>query len=334
MGGVRMDLFDSTDEPRFNVNERRAIRVAALATAFTNADAPIPTSAIMRDFYDGLSNSNAEKTFQRDRLMLAMTGIHVESVSDAYGEPAWRLSDRSLAQVSELSPSDASVLRLVCRRFIGDPSFPYPDELQMALAKIDRSFDAVIPVAPISALEPSSELVNLRAAWEMRRGIDVEYVDAKGIRTERRIAPYGFFPLAGHLYVVCDGLDEDGGPQNRIRTFRTDRFAAVSKPTGPSYRIPEDFFIDDYRLLPFQIGETELDISFHVPDGALEQVKRISLGKGDWVRADDGAVWTVPCSDLGAAVRWAILNGLEPCAPQGFMDAWRTSLEEVLAHGA
>ncbi|MBQ6394859.1 MAG: WYL domain-containing protein [Atopobiaceae bacterium] len=329
-----MDLFDLTDEPRFNVNERRAIRITALATAFANASAPLATARIMHDFYADLSDSNAEKTFQRDRLMLAMTGIHVESVTNAYGEPAWRLSDRSLAQVSALSPSDASVLRLICRRFLGDPSFPYPGELQMALAKIDRSFDAVIPVTPVSVLEPSEELVNLRAAWEAKRAVDVEYVDAKGARSERRIAPYGFFSLSGHLYVVCDGLDEEGRAQNRIRTFRTDRFAKVSKPLDVGYVIPEDFFVDDYRLLPFQIGETQLDISFSVPDEQLDRTRRITLGKGDWSRAESGSVWTVPCSDVDAAVRWAVLNGLVPNAPQSFVDAWRGSLEEVLAHGA
>ena len=327
-----MDLFDLTDEPGFSGDELRAIHLLSLATLFINANRPIRTPDIVKEFYAGRSPEAAEKAFQRDRHSLALSGVYVEQVRDASGDVGWQLADRSLALSEELSSADASMLAIICRQCASDPSFPYTDELQMALAKIDRSFDGMIPLPTVETLQPSPQLRELRWAWEHRVCVQASYTDAQGKESSRKLAPYSFFSLGENLYVVGDSVNEAGVPEGRTRTFRTDRFDSVERLEDMPFEIPADFYVDDYRLLPFQIGEPVYEARFFVPQDIYLLHRNAFLAKGSWEKTEGGYLWDVSVSDQDRAVSWAVAYGLKPQSPDGLCDAWRKSLEEVLAH--
>ena len=54
----------------------------------------------------------------------------------------------SFVDSQTLSTRDAFILDMVCQPLLNDPSFPYAEDLRLALAKIDRSFQSSSTLSP------------------------------------------------------------------------------------------------------------------------------------------------------------------------------------------
>lgn len=316
---------------RLTRDDERARRICSLALDFMNAETPLPSSDVARAHYPGLSPDSFRKAFSRDRTMLAACGIVIVERKCAGDESLWEADgERSFARGAELSPTDAAALELACRPLVDDGTFPLADELRFALAKLSRAFSEELVAERSRVVQPSRTLDTLRSCLTERTAARVTYQNARGERTERTLAPYGFFGLRGALYLVAAQLDEK---DDDLRTFRVDRFVDARPLKGTTYSVPEDFSVEDWRRLPFQMGPTTLDARFAVPDEREADLRRAAGAQGLFSRSEEGLVWTVPASDAEAAASWAIAMGIRPVEPECLVEAWKRALEGVLGDG-
>lgn len=313
-------------------DERRAQRACELAAFFMNALAPQPTSAVYERFYAELEPANQRKTFGRDRELLASLGVVIADAGWGDGEKLWRVDEEaSFASGVELGALEAIALDVACQPLLADGGFAHGEALRHALAKIDRTFGDADQAVETSAPERGRAVKALLDCAQQGKVALVTYRDAQGHQTKREFAPYGTFSCRNKGYVVGDFL-EDGGAARR--TLRLDR-VAQARPTARAFRAPDDFCIDDYLLLPFQIGKTTCRAAFLVPGQQQEALRAASLGKGRFRRSgDNGAegnlTWSVEVSSVDDAACWAVAQGIAPLSPSELVDAWRACLDSSL----
>lgn len=313
---------------RLTRDDERARRICSLALDFMGATRPISSSEIARAHYPGLSADSFRRAFSRDRELLAACGVTIVERRQGVGESLWAADEEaSFARGAELAPTDASALELACRPLVDDPSFPLADELRLALAKLSRAFSETLTLVRAPGDGASRDLETLRGC--LARGIAVRavYVNARGRRSERTLAPYGFFSLRGSLYLVAERLDDEGGQTGAIRTYRVDRFEGARPVDGMRFSVPDDFSVGDWRRLPFQMGPSAYTARLAVPDEREADVRRAAGAQGDFARVDGRLAWEVDVSDEPAAASWAVAMGVRPVAPASLVRAWRSTLE-------
>jgi len=326
--------------------ERPEFRRAHLATLFMRASRPLSTPEIVRQVYNNptnlelgkmeLSAESAHKALKRDIDALKATGLIIESAGkDDGGHSLWQVNKNlSFTQGIDLSEEDAAFLDIACLPLLNDPGFPERDELRLALAKIDRLFDAAATGAlTATVVRDSPALVAVREALNTRTALDIAYRSRGGAATVRRVAPLAFFDLRSVLYVVCAPVDDGGNvAAESARTYRVDRIEDAKRVARISYEIPESFDVNGYKKLPFQIGDERFTAAFHVPEDRAEPLEAEMQGRGSLRPAEHGRTWAVEAADLEGAAAWAIAYGIRPLDPPELAHAWRRRLEEVL-HG-
>lgn len=313
-------------------DDEEARRLLTLAVEFMNSRDGLRSSYLWDTIYTGKSQDTFRKTFSRDRATLAVCGIVVERERTREGDFLWRVDERaSYAHGAELGPREALTLDIACLPLLEDPTFPYRDDLRIALAKIDRAF--VDAGAPLSAAPGRDDrvLATVRTCLGASHAARISYQDAAGNRSERVIAPYGFFGLRGELYLVAPRLAEDGTVvPDSMRTYRVSRMEKVEELRGVSFEVPGDFCVADYRMLPFQLGPAVGTATFQVPPAAVDELPSFSLGRGQVSHEGEKVLWSVEASDIAGAASWAVAQGIVPVAPQELVDTWKSVLEGVL----
>lgn len=314
-------------------DDERARRICSLALEFMNASAPITSSDIARSHYPELSPDSFRKAFSRDREMLAACGVILAGHRAATGETLWEAdAARSFAGGPELAPADAAALELACKPLVDDPSFPLADNLRFALGKLARSFSESLSAERAAGPSTPRQVAVLRRCLTDRTPVEAHYVNAQGSESRRLLAPYAFFGLRGALYLVAAKLDGDGRVEEGTeRTYRVDRFTSVVPLPAFSYVVPQDFSVDDYRRLPFQMGPCSSTAVFEVPEGREDEVRRRAGAQGSFFQREGRTVWSVPFSDVFAAASWAIFAGITPIEPPQLVSAWRRALEGAIA---
>ena len=318
-----------------NADEAMAERLATLALLFMNARHAIPTSELLATAYPDLSRDSAERAFGRDRARLRDCGIEVVAARLADGTEAYEVDeDASFARAGSLTARDALVLDMACRPLLDDPSFPHASELRLALAKVNRGFAAPTGVggpagATPSAAGGSGPLGTVRSCLVAGHACHISYRDAAGRHTERDIAPFGLFGLRGTVYVVAAAVEGDVIDEGRIRTYNSTRILAARERRGVRFEVPDDFYVEDFVRLPFQIGPTTTRATMLVPTGREQDVRREVRGRGSLLRADGRLELSVDVSDVGAAARWAAALGLVPLEPGELVSAWEETLSEA-----
>ena len=317
---------------RLTKDDERARRIGSLALEFMNAAGPLPSSEIARHFYPALSPESFRRAFSRDREALLTCGIVVVERRRPGEESSWEVDEEaSFPQGAALAPLEAAALEISCQPLLDDPTFPFARDLRIALAKLTRSFAEGLVVAPARPDSETRTTATLRECLMAHHAARIAYTDARGRESERLIAPYGFFSLGEALYLVAAQLDEKGAPlEGHTRTYRADRVRAASPVPAVPVEVPEDFCVDDWRRLPFQMGAARVPCTFLVPAERQDDVGRITRGQGALEPAEGGLVWEVGACDLTAAARWAVAQGIVPQAPPELVDATRTILEEVI----
>ena len=329
-------------------DDEQATRIASLALAFMSSDT-ISDDTIWHSFYPDLTKPDSYRTaFRRDRAALAECGIMVSRADGP--EALWCVDSASFVESTELSDEDAMALDVACLPLVDDPDFPYGAELRIALSKIDDAFDYPASVSlPAEERTPSRQLATLQECSLSRLVAQIDYVRADGTTVKRRIAPYGFFGMRGHLYRVAPSIDESGAViEGSAHTYRIDRVRRASKVAGPSFEIPEDFDVRDWQKLPFQIGSVTCEGVFAVPVQAAQEFSKVTLGKGTFLEPDDtlgpdaaavteqspaSILWRVEISSVEDAASWAIAEDVTPIAPPELVSAWRAKLKGVVTYG-
>ena len=316
------------DEPIVSLtsDDEQARRLCALAIAFSNAESPISSQEVHAAHYADLSDDSFRRKFSRDREKLVECGLIIRQVGQDARDALWQADVSSFADGSSLSSDDALMLDVLCTQLVSDPSFAWRDELRLALAKVDHAF-GTLTAARLSPTRQSNEtLRTLLSCVEHSQLASVTYVDAKGVRSERTVAPYGHFGLRGNVYFVCAQAPNGTVDSESLRTLRADRVERA-KQLATHFKLPEDFCIDDYVVLPFQIGaitcNAQLLPSPQVDADMLADLDRRAIGH-DGLRG-------VAVSDTNAAARWCVAAGVQPVAPEKLVAAWQTLLEAASA---
>ncbi len=305
-------------------NDALVRRLVSLVVAFSNASTPLSSEDIRSEYYPDVSVDTFQKQFRRDRERLVLCGLTVRETPRG----GWAADETSFADRLDLDPTEVAALDITCLQLVEDPSFPYRDDLRLALAKIDSGYEAFPRAAAPQASAQDRNVLALLRAQEARHAVRVTYTDAHGRTSERTLAVWGVFGLRGHTYFIAPELDAERGEP---RTWRDDRFGSVRELGGVSYRIPPDFCAEDYRRLPFQIGAAQLYVTFRVPKTATEEARSAMAANGEVEENPQTGreYWTVEASDLNAAARWAVANGLVPTSPVALAEVWRDLLKEA-----
>ncbi|MEE1045215.1 MAG: WYL domain-containing protein [Olegusella sp.] len=309
-------------------DDELARRLTSLFIAFSNARAPLGAAEIRTEYYPGLSEDSFARQFRRDRERLVLCGMNVYEA-----DGGWAADRASFADPPDIGADELAALDIACLQLAEDPSFPYRGDLRIALAKIDDGYEGFPHMATPKAGAQSRQVLALLRAFDARRPVKTAYTNAKGVASERTIAVWGSFNLRDHTYFVAPEVDETGTRTGEPRTWRDDRFGKVKELTGVTYRIPEDFFAEDFRKLPFQIGTDAFEAVFRVPATASEEAVAATGAYGEVGTDGHGhRVWKVEANDCGAAARWAIAGGLVPTGPRRLVDEWRRILSEANDH--
>ena len=306
-------------------DDLQARRLCGLAIAFSNAKTPLSSPEIHAAHYPDLSDDSFLRKFSRDREKLVECGLVIRKVGHDGREALWQASESSFADGSFLSPQDALMLDVLCAQLVKDPSFPWRDELRLALAKIDHAYGTLTAVRIAPTRKPDVTLQTMLSCVEHTSCAEISYVNAKGVRTQQTVAPYGHFSFRNTIYFVCAQVDGGEVQQGGLRTYRIDRIERA-KQLATKFELPEDFCISDHVLLPFQIGPTVCTVRLAA---TAESDKDLLAELDRHANLDDEGIREVPASDLTAVARWAIAAGLRPVGPQELTDAYRSVLGEA-----
>lgn len=330
-GGIPKDRYTE-----LTGDDEKSRRVASLALAFMNATT-LTDDQIWQSYYSDIEKRDSYRvTFRRDRACLAACGIILERCARPDGASAWRVDEqRSFADSTELSDEDALAIDVACLPLVDDANFPFGDDLRLALAKIDGSFDdtVVVGLAPADRT-PDRVLATVRSCLSSGTAVEISYTDAHGTQSERLVAPYGMFGLRDSLYLVAPAIDEAGEVrEDSTKTYRIDRIGDAKPQADVRFSVPEDFDVRDWIRLPFQIGPASCIASFVVPEGRRDELTSLAHKTGRLEKTADGLRWLVEVSDVGAAASWSIAEDLVPTGPVELVETRRALLEGVVEHG-
>ena len=309
--------------PDQSADKTLAQTLLALAMDLMSSNAPVPTSRIKERHFPGLQSEAARKKLSRARDALESCGLTIGQTR-VNGAVAWYVDERCYPS-GDVLPTDTKLAGLLAAPLLEDEGFAHRGDLRFALLKLGVSPKSA---GTATTVEDNHVLETLRQCLGAHRKVELDYEDASGKRTHRTVAPFGLFDLRGHTYLVCDG-DGTMTPEG-IRTLRCDRMSHARK-TGDTYDIPADFDVNDYRLLPFQLGKPVAECTFRVPAGTSSQLVEITLGEGRIHESEGVTRWEVEASDLDGAASWAIAHELVPESPAELVSGWRRLLRGCLA---
>ncbi len=321
-----MDTWDDYTEP--TEDERSARRIVALAVTLINARQPLSTERIRSEFYTELGYEAFRKAFLRDRKRLATTGITVMREDLPTGQVGWTVdATSSYAEEGAISSEDALVLDCLLTPLASDPTFPYARDLHIALTKIDHSFSgSVVNPFPHEARKRNRQLERIEACLSLSCAIQIDYERSDGSTTTRVVAPLGLFPLRDTTYLVASRI-ADGNLEDP-HVYNLDRMISVSEIRGTSFTPPENFDIRDYVRLPFELGESLYEATFHVPQMREADVREHVGMRGAWSSDGSASYISVSVADEDMAAAWALAEGVTPKQPQSLVSAWR---ERIMA---
>ncbi len=329
-----MDAFQE-QELELSGNDREARRLLELAVTFINAREHISSSQIRRYHYPDTSPDAFRKAFIRDRKKLALCGVIIVRANKQPDEPLWKIDDSaSFANVDQISQREALALDIACASLAADPSYPYGNDLRMALAKIDRVYSSSAVNVSARSRSRSVLLNDIEKCHSHGYPAKISYQKASGEVISRCVGILGLFSLRDRTYFVAETLDDttlEGS--SHIRSYRVDRLRSIKILIKPTYVIPPDFDIRDYICLPFQIGVQDFDATFVVPIAEYEHLSAVLHTYGDVVEEAGTYRWRINVCDVQSAARWAISEGIRPVHPAILVDAWRSILEDVTSDG-
>ena len=310
-------------------DDLRAARVLTLAVKFFGTTSSIPSSTIRSELYPDVDFGSFKRQFLRDRELLASFGLVIKEADDNGGDTLWYVDESvSYVQGDGLSAKDARMLYVLCHDMAFDQSFPYRDELRVALAKISRMYrGTAIPYTDTTTSTQHKILAALVSCMTNHHTAQITYTDAQGSKSERVIALLGSFGLRGNTYFVASRAQKNGELiEDSTRIYRLDRFDKVRELQRSSYTVPADFSVSDFERLPFQIGDARGIARFRFDGSENKQVIRAAATHGTMFEENGVTYWEVPYSDTDAIASWSIAAELEPIAPEELRAAWKEIL--------
>lgn len=351
----------------FTENDYAVRRIVALATYFMNNASSVSEDRLLSMFYTAIEKRESQaKALKRDIARLESCGfVFMKHTDLQQGKPciSWQINEKKSFVIHKFSPVFMQALRVLCDPLTRDNSFAWRDELRSALIKLDsQPHISTLPISKQTSSFPvdtcaneqtkQSILATLIQALSTHHCVSCVYTVQNGEARSYNLAPLGTFGFHEHTYFVAEKSDgkhnaNQGKPssevcvQKHIRVFRLDRFVKVAL-TSKTYTPPQDFSSLDYRVMPYQLGNTPLEATFAVLDSCPEEVReachmhlhpaQLCESKQTTTKAQQAAalqhvaVWKTQVSNIDLTVRWAIENDCIPLAPSALHTAWKKLL--------
>ncbi|MCL4078164.1 WYL domain-containing protein [Coriobacteriia bacterium Es71-Z0120] len=283
---------------------------------------------------DDADDAAFQRMFERDKDALRAAGIAI--VVDEEGRYSIDAAQSFAAEV-DLTDAECAEVRVLAAALVNDPSFPFGDDLALAVAKMDLGPFPDEPARSTLALEdPERQSSLARAAADAvarRKRVRFAYTNARGESKFHEVEPYGLAFRRGRWYLV--GRDVAIG---EVRIYALVRASGLevnaASPKNPDFEPPAGFRIEDCLVLPFQIGSDRVQGSARFEPDAAWRAAHLTEGKGRLnADADGGLRWEVEIASPRAFASWCIANGpgIVPLAPASAVRAYRVGLEEVAA---
>ena len=352
----------------FTENDYAVRRIVALATYFMNNASSVSEDRLLSMFYTAIEKRESQaKALKRDIARLESCGfVFMKHTDLQQGKPciSWQVNEKKSFVIHKFSPVFMQALRVLCDPLTRDNSFAWRDELRSALIKLDsQPHISTLPIAKQTSSFPvdtcaneqtkQTVLATLIQALSTHHYVSCVYTVQNGEARSYNLAPLGTFGFHEHTYFVAEKSDEKqnekhGKPSSsetcthkHIRVFRLDRFVKVTL-TSKTYTPPQDFSSLDYRVMPYQLGNTPLEATFAVLDSCPEEVReachmhlhpaQLCKSKQTTTTTQQAAalqhvtVWKTQVSNIDLTVRWAIENDCIPLAPSALHTAWKKLL--------
>ncbi len=320
-------------------------RLLNLALYLADAREPVTAERIRADVNGYPSDQDTAaflRMFERDKEQLRAAGfLFTGDESGAYA------LDRAgtFAAPVDLTAKETAAVRTTASAMLSDPSFPYADDLRLALAKISSGVDtdAVPAAARLADEDPArqgSVVAALSSAATRGKRARFEYTNSYGTSAPHEIEPYGLFLHDGRWYAV--GRDT---ARDETRTYAVARIEGLAvetaRPATPDFERPADFDVRSFVRLPFQYGPAseQFDAEVRFDASVAWRAESLAAGQGSLTEAGDGTgdvLWQVRAASLSRLLRFAIENGpgIQVTSPPDAGAALRSGLEEVVrAHG-
>lgn len=354
----------------FTENDYAVRRIVALATYFMNNASSVSEDRLLSMFYTAIEKRESQaKALKRDIARLESCGfVFMKHTDLQQGKPciSWQVNEKKSFVIHKFSPVFMQALRVLCDPLTRDNSFAWRDELRSALIKLDsQPHISTLPISKQTSSFPvdtcaneqtkQSILATLIQALSTHHCVSCVYTVQNGEARSYNLAPLGTFGFHEHTYFVAEKSDEkhnanQGKPssevcvQKHIRVFRLDRFVKVAL-TSKTYTPPQDFSSLDYRVMPYQLGNTPLEATFAVLDSCPEEVReachmhlhpaQLCENKQTATTTQQAAalqhvtLWKTQVSNIDLTVRWAIENDCIPLAPSALHTAWKKLLHRT-----
>jgi proteasome accessory factor B len=322
-------------------------RIVNLALFLASARRPVSAQEIAAGVagYSPEQNPAAfGRMFERDKDDLRHAGLVIE-IDRSDTVERYRVDvDATFSDVVELSPIEAVELRAAAAAMFGDPSFPYAEDLRLALAKLTAASDVRVRAssAALTALsadeDPAAQgaaVARLTHAIGARKRASFSYTGAEGRTSQRTVEPWGLFARDGRWYLVARDPAADG-----VRVFAVARIAGLDVESAhlktPDFDVPEDFDVRTWMLMPFQYGAQTREATLRFTGSAAHRAEALTAGQGALERTAGGALWRVPFADEMLLARWIAANGpgIEVVSPDSLRASLAAGLREVVKqHG-
>lgn len=351
----------------FTENDYAVRRIVALATYFMNNASSVSEDRLLSMFYTAIEKRESQaKALKRDIARLESCGfVFMKHTDLQQGKPciSWQVNEKKSFVIHKFSPVFMQALRVLCDPLTRDNSFAWRDELRSALIKLDsQPHISTLPISKQTSSFPvdtcaneqtkQSILATLIQALSTHHCVSCVYTVQNGETHNYTLAMLGTFGFHEHTYFVAEKHNEkDHASQSKtssevcvqkhIRVFRLDRFVKVAL-TSKTYTPPQDFSSLDYRVMPYQLGNTPLEATFAVLDSCPEEVreachmhlhpaqlcesKQTTTTTQQAAALQHVAVWKTQVSNIDLTVRWAIENDCIPLAPSALHTAWKKLL--------
>jgi len=323
-------------------------RIVNLALYLASAVRPVSANEIAANvagYPAGQTAAAFGRMFERDKDDLRHAGIVIE-LDRSDDVERYRIdADSTFSDSVRLEPLEAVELRAAAAAMLADPSFPYPEDLRLALAKLAAAADGGIGAASVvkTALSADEDPATQGAAVAVlthaigtRKRASFSYTGADGRLSRRTVEPWGLFARDGRWYLVARDPAADG-----IRVFAVARTADLAieqaRPKTPDFDPPEDFDVRTWMLMPFQYGSHTSEATLRLSGSAARRATALVAGQGKLSGPEGGPyLWRVPFADQTLLARWIAGNGpgIAVVSPDSLREALASGLREAVSlHG-
>ncbi len=314
-------------------------RLLNLALYLADAREPVTAERIRADVAGYPKDQDQAaflRMFERDKDQLRAAGFLLDS-----DETGAYVLDRAqtFAAPLDLTAEETAAVRTAATAMLSDQSFPYADDLRLALAKISSGVDtsAVPAAARLADEDPArqgSAVAALFSAASRGKRASFEYTNSYGESAPHDVEPYGLFLHDGRWYLVGRDTHRD-----EVRTYAVARLGTLSvesaRPATPDFERPTDFDVRRYVRLPFQYGPAadvfEAELLFDA--STAWQAESLAAGQGELSDGGGGSLlWRVSAASPERLVRFALEHGpgVRLVGPGDLLVAVRDGLEEVV----